>query len=368
MTAVVIFSGNNDRAVISFCRYATSRSIPFHIIANGPEDYIYHTKYAGKVFAERTKNLLALDDVITSLSELRQLFSYNNLLILPSNEYLNRFLLANKDVLESYQIMTGLCSESVYSTISDKYSFATVCNKYNIKIPQEYSERPTHYPYVIKPKSYAKGGAVLDRPCIAYSESDYTEYLKNKDADDYYYQEFVGGQSIYLLFYIFKNGTYSVYSQENFVQQGNGRSMILCQSTEYHMEKISSVFANLFSDLGFYGLVMVEVKKINDIYFMIEANPRLWGPSQLILDAEMNLFDCFAFENGLISEVPERNYKPGTWYFWSGGLFDINKSSKDITYYQNGEYLIKENRADIQKNDVYKREDTIKIFEKESTI
>jgi hypothetical protein len=37
---------------------------------------------------------------------------------------------------------------------------------------------------------------------------------------------------------------------------------------------------------GFYGLVMIEVKEYDNQFYMIEANPRLWGPSQLILDAK----------------------------------------------------------------------------------
>ena len=52
--------------------------------------------------------------------------------------------------------------------------------------------------------------------------------------------------------------------------------------------------------IGYYGLIMIEVKIQDGEYYMIEANPRLWGPSQLILDAGMDLFHRFALDNGLI--------------------------------------------------------------------
>lgn len=368
MTAVVIFSGNNDRAVTSFCRYATARAIPFYIIANGQDDCIYNTQYAENVFAERRNNIFTRDDIISVLTKLKAAVSCNKFVILPSNEYLNRFLLAHKLELEMNKVYTGLCEESVYAMISDKYSFGTICKENGINVPQGYSAQPSMFPFVIKPKSYAKAGAVLDRPCIAYTENDSAVYLKDKNHEDYYYQEFIGGQSIYLLFYIFRNGNYSVFSQENFAQQPNGRSMILCQSAEHHKNVISTTFARLFNRLGFFGLVMIEVKKFNDIFYMIEANPRLWGPSQLILDSGMDLFDCFAFENGLISEMPECNYMPGTWYFWSGGLHDYLSSTIGITYYQNGRHLLEQNKIDIEKQDIYNRNDTIKIYQKESLL
>ena len=41
---------------------------------------------------------------------------------------------------------------------------------------------------------------------------------------------------------------------------------------------------------------------------MIEANPRLWGPSQLILDSGMDLFQCFAYDNKLIKKIETKHY------------------------------------------------------------
>ena len=52
-----------------------------------------------------------------------------------------------------------------------------------------------------------------------------------------------------------------------------------------HLDEISHSYGRLIKSLNFHGLIMIDLKKHNNNYFLIEANPRLWGPSQLILDS-----------------------------------------------------------------------------------
>ena len=47
---------------------------------------------------------------------------------------------------------------------------------------------------------------------------------------------------------------------------------------------------------------MVEVKHLSNKNYMIEANPRFWGPSQLFVDAGINLFEAFLVDNGLLNK------------------------------------------------------------------
>jgi hypothetical protein len=98
---------------------------------------------------------------------------------------------------------------------------------------------------------------------------------------------------------------------------------------------------------------------------MIEANPRLWGPSQLILDAGMDLFYFFAADNELINAVPKSQFKKGVKYFWSGGIIeDQLKGEMPVFHQYSASEFFKEN-AGWCKADLYTKSDTLKVYQKE---
>jgi hypothetical protein len=362
----LIFSGYNYRAAIAFCRFATEKNIPFYVITSGKNDLINKSDYVNNIIIERTKNELTIDDLLYYSSIIRKMKDFNKIVILPSTEYLNRFLLENRKTLNDNHIEFGLCEKQVYERISDKESFGELCKAKSINVPTEFLKGKSNYPIVIKPKTYINKNKEIYTPEIIHNEKELNLYFKNKNEQDFYIQEYIGGNSIYLLYYIFSDGRYSVYSQENYIQQFNGGSMILAQSSEYHTNKIASKFANLFANVGYKGLVMVEVKLYNDRFYMIEANPRLWGPSQLILDAQMDLFDCYAYDNGLTANLVKLKYRPNIWYYWSGGLIDNIKKELPVIFYNFDAEKLKTKEIEIEQNDVYKKNDTLNIYKYEN--
>lgn len=365
MKPLLIFSGANDRAIIAFCRYAENVKIEYAIVASGDDDLIFLTEYKSKIISTRKENFLSIEIILQNVEAVRLKFSVSKVFILPSTEYLNRFLLENQILLNSNNITFGLCSNELYQKISDKYDFGLLCNNYGIKSPKEFKNKPDVFPYVIKPKKYFNSKSqVNSKPAIIRTIKEEQDVLLNKKKGDFYFQEYIGGKSIYLLYYFSKNGTFSVYSQENLIQQHNGGSMILCKSSNYHQDtNLRNNFTKLFLNEGFIGLVMIEVKLYKNQYYMIEANPRLWGPSQLILDAQMSLFDDFSIENNLIKKSDEipYEYKENIFYFWSGGLIQTQKSNYDVIKYFK-EYDFIENYSNILKHEVYLKEDTLQIY------
>ena len=362
----VIFSGYNNRAVISFCRYSTQFKIPFYIISRNEEDPIHLTDYKKRIIKTRNTKDLDWSLIVEIQSLIRSIHPGEPIFVLPSSEYLNRFLLKNQKELESINITFGLVNEKLYKKISDKYSFSLICEKFKIATPKEFDTKPEGYPFVIKPKYYvASNYNIADKPAIIYSDNEYEEYMKGKTGKDYYFQEYVGGRSYYLLYYISKNKSYSVYSHENLIQQAEGGSMILCKSSTIHQNKIENEFAQLLIKIGFHGLIMIEVKNIKNRFIMIEANPRIWGPSQLILDSEMNLWDQFALDNNLIENSPKRKYKPNIWYFWSAGFSNNQKNivKYGITY---NEFF--NNYREILKSEIYLKKDTIELYNIENEL
>jgi hypothetical protein len=365
---LVIFSGSNERAVITFCRYAEKLMLDYVIIANGNDDSILVSYYKSKVLLIRPKNQLNLSDFLKYMIDIKKYFNINRLFIIPITEYLNRFLLQNWKSLEAINISFGLCNSELYTSISDKYSFGNLCNSFGILIPKEFNYKPDKIPYVIKPKKYYNENNVVNiKPIII--NNDQEADLVDLNTNDIYYQEFIGGKSIYFLFYFSKNGLHTVYSQENLIQQHDGGSMILCKSSNYHLNtEIVNKLVKLFKDNKFSGLVMVEMKLYNEKFYMIEANPRPWGPLQLTINSKMTIIDDFFIDNGLINFpiFNKKDYKVNTYYFWSGGINKTLDTSNNLCYHDFSESTFINEYNNIIKNEIYLNTDTIKIYLKEN--
>jgi predicted ATP-grasp superfamily ATP-dependent carboligase len=347
---ILVFSGYNPRAIISFCRVATQYNLDFDIIASSVEDDILKTDYIKHVkLVRNTKNIDI--DIIT---EIVDSYRRQSVFILPSTEYLNRILISNKKLLNDKNVFFGLVHADIYELVSDKIRFNDLCKQYEIQVPFEYESIPEITPFVIKPKTYFGSDNTISTPYIVFDKADLPEYLSPKNTKDFYFQEYVAGDSIYFLFYFTKDGKYNVFSQQNYIQQPNGGSILFAKSSNHYTNSIVDKFTKMFNDINFSGLVMVELRYTNKNWVMIEANPRLWGPSQLILDSGMDLFDLFLFDNMLIDEIKPKTFVLDTQYVWSGGI-------TDNVYRHDGNEAHKYDT----KFDIYNHTDTIKLFTNE---
>lgn len=98
--AVLAISGYNTRAVIAFCRWANARNVPFHLVAFSGDDPIFLTKYKAHVAFIRPTLELRAELFIEWTESLLREHGYGQILVLPSTEYLNRFLLSQREDLE----------------------------------------------------------------------------------------------------------------------------------------------------------------------------------------------------------------------------------------------------------------------------
>lgn len=360
----IIFSGWNLRAVIAFCRFCRMRLIPFYIVAKNEDDPILLSDYKKNVILIRQNTSLSISLVKEVVEIVKSMGGYSPVLM-PLTEFLNRFFLGNRMELEAMGCLIPLCDNEIYELISDKFSFENLCKQHGISTPTEYKEiTAENIPCVIKPKRYFfdSGKIVADKPKLIMTLSDF-EKLGEIDQSVYYSQQFVGGGVYYLLYYFSKDGMYKLYSQKNLVQQHCGLSIVAAESTTIHNDPRVERYTKLFQNIGFHGLVMVEIRDYEGRLYMIEANPRLWGPSQLILDAGMDLFDVFAVENGLLENVTPANYKQGVKYAWIGGFMETSSKGEKLVFHNN--YTATEWINHISEwfdSDIYRREDTMRLF------
>jgi predicted ATP-grasp superfamily ATP-dependent carboligase len=364
MKTVIVFSGYNQRAVISLVRQMDARKAKYLIVALTTDDTILKTVYKAKVQYVREDNRLDTGVLKQIFDQIRTNLPNTNFVIAPTTEYLNRFLLDNISFFERHGVKIPLVTKDLYYKLSDKKTFSDLCKNYEIQVPKEFStlmDAEQVGEYVAKPRKYTSATGRIMTPVIVRSESESSEFKKDyvEDMENIYFQEYVGGKSLYLLYYFSKNGRVTKYSQENLIQQPGGKSIIGAIPSVLHGSEESLKYEKMFAEIGYTGLVMVEVKEYKNKYFMIEANPRFWGPSQFLLDSGSKILEEFLLDNGCIEEpyinlTPNKNAK----YYWSGGV----KGVGDLVFHN---YSLEEYKSNIkawEKWDIYKREDTFKIY------
>ena len=365
---LILFSGYNQRAITAFLRTLEKNKVEYAIIAKSKDDPIFLTKYKNKVVAIREYIPLILTDLLTTINKVKLLFPAEEYVIAPSTEALNRFLLQNREVFLKEKCTIPLVNKSMYENISDKYDFGKKCKEEGILIPNEFKkEEIREFPVVAKPiKYFSTSQQKTLSPIIMNSQTEWENFLKDFDFEDFYFQEYIEGKCLYLLYYFHRDGTIFKFSQENLVQQSGGKSMLAAVSSAFHTSAESDKYEKLFKSLNFYGFLMVEVKQKYNKNYMIEANPRFWGPSQLFVDEGINFFEFFLHDYGFLNSLPEIKLKEDiVKYFWFGGLMSEMKNRADLTFYNIKENHFFSNLHDWLTYDVYKREDTLEIFKRE---
>jgi predicted ATP-grasp superfamily ATP-dependent carboligase len=363
----LIFSGFNQRAVVAFLRTLTVNKQPFAIIAISNSDPILLTDYKTNVFSIRKVVSLDLNDILNSINEANKKISAKEYIIAPSTEALNRFMLEYKSEFNNLNCVIPLAHHKLYKLISDKHSFGELCMQNGINVPETYkSLDSSEIPFVAKPINYFSNKGNVYSPVLIFNDKDKINFIKNYNPEDFYYQKFVTGKSLYLLYYFHRNGNVYKYSQENIIQQPDGKSIVSAVSSTFHLSKESIKYEHLFKAINFHGFVMVEVKQENGINYMIEANPRFWGPSQLFVDANRNFFEVFLQDyaspfNQIQFSINDEMVR----YFWYGGILETLRLGKKLIFHKNNENKFTLELAEWLRSDIYKRPDTLEIFKNE---
>lgn len=361
---LILFSGFNQRAIVAFIRSLRKNNIDeFSIIAASKEDTILISDYKNKVEYIRTIKQLDLAEILFALDIIKNKYNLDELFIIPSTEALNRFVLSKRDIFDNMGYKIPLVDEKLYESVSDKKSFYEVCSNSGLLVPKNID-----YPklfgnkFVAKPKKYISEDGKIYSPILIMNKSDYIFFDKNYPKEMFDYQEYIEGESFYLLYYFGKNGNVCKYSQKNLVQQSKGKSIIAAKLADLHNSDISSEYECLFKKMNFQGMVMIELRKNRDDYYMIEANPRLWGPSQLTVDSHIHIFEYFLFDLGFIDKVKEEDINIDTVYFWSGGLRRYLLEDEECVWHKNSRNELEKEVKSYYEYDIYNRSDTQSIF------
>jgi len=224
---------------------------------------------------------------------------------------------------------------------------------------------PSELPFVAKPLHYASSQSDKQpKPWLLTSQSLLDQFKQQEHIEDFFFQELAVGKSTYLLYFVSKSDDDVLFSQENLIQQCNGGSIIAARKSSAHTQPIARQYLQMFKELGYWGVLMVELKETSDGYVMIEANPRFWGPLQFVVDNGVPIISQFLVECGFPIESPSGNAADGQaphaeFYFWSGGL---TRSAQPLILHNYTDRCFLADYPNLIRQDVYLRDDTADLY------
>lgn len=297
------------------------------IVARTCDDRILQTRFRKDVKWIRNSHELSMDVFKRCIHGVREASGQRLLTVLPSTEYFNTFLLKNRLEIEDMGCEIPLVNATVYDLLTSKRSSTDLFAAAGFSVPSELiSSMAAEPPIVAKPlHNISRQGQSL-YPKILRTRADLDAFQAGALTEEYFLQEFVQGESIYLLLYLPRNGGEEFsWSQRNLLQQPNGKSMLFAEPADFHHSTAAKHVINVLRHSRFWGLAMVEVIQTNDRQVFIEVNPRIWGPIQLCVDHRQPLI--YAFIGETLHNDPNRYVqpKPGARlikkkYFWLSGL------------------------------------------------
>ncbi|MEO5927661.1 MAG: hypothetical protein ABIP96_03255 [Patescibacteria group bacterium] len=316
-------SGYNFRAVLAFCRALRKAGLSPAILACTAADPIFRTRYSGDVVFTRADKTLRVADFSAATAAALARTRAKRCVLAPTAEYLVRWALQNRQALEIAGCDLPLPDESAYFCVTEKAAFAQLCKSQGLPIPNELPiASEANLPCVAKPRwNVSPSGRSLS-PRLLRTKSDLAAFAVEERIEDFFIQEWVEGTSFYLLFHLPKNGPAVISSQQNIAQQFGGKSIVLARSATLHLGPEAAKWERALRTARFHGLVMVEVRQRGDEYVLIEANPRLWGPLQLCVDACPRLLMSYIAEfSEVLSPLAKKGFQDrAATYTWIGGV------------------------------------------------
>lgn len=354
----IIFTGANERAVIAACRYFRKSGIEFSLIGRPGKDKIRYTKYKSELHAIRNMDYLDIQDMANCISVIKNLFKDDELIYLPTAESVNRVIMSERKMFDLAGLRCHLPDEETYNIISDKSKFIDLTQKYGVMSPLTIvNPVESDIPFVAKPQNeFSNLTGIKLYPELIMTKEIFNEFGSNPNLKEYFFQKYIDGESYYYLFSFMSDKTYVARYQRNLMQQSGGKSIVAAVACSCPDKIFEKNIVTALESINFQGLVMVEMMMKDEMSWLIEANPRLWGPFQLAIQQGIT--------PSLFTQGNHYEFTQGTKvnYLWFGGIIGDWSRKKSLRYYlRKNESMWKFILSSI-RSDVYLHRDTIHLF------
>lgn len=359
----IFLGGRNDRATIACVRSLRKADVDFRISL--PRTRKLYDPY--NLIWKLTPYRNCISDLNYSPPETPNMFiksiiemsaDLGDCYIFPIGEKEIQTILENREELNSSGIVIPLPSKDKYKTLTNKLSFVNTCNSNGLNIPNRltFDEASKNFPFVAKPKTNINKTGDKLTPYLIFSEEDLERFEDVENKSDFFFQEFVSGDSFYYCT-LWNSGSLEMsFSQKTITQQPNGKSVIKAAPANID-DDVKLRTNQMLKEMDWHGPIMFEFKKCSSSYYAIEANPRFWGPLQLAVDNGVD-FPAALHElvtGEAIRQLPIRRERRG--YRWSIGYLN----GIWMKVFEGGKFSTSPSR-DCKYRDVWVRKDTIHNF------
>jgi|SRR5690554_2770122 len=351
-TNILILGSESTRAAISILRGLKNieNNIYVAISNSNKSDRFAFRKYAKDYLFY---NDMSEKDFIDSLLNFRN--EIGDFYLFCIGDLKTEWILLNKETLNSNGINFEAPGLQEFKKMLFKPDYLKVSSKFGLKIPQELTIKEAMN--LLENKKSIVLKAEDSKTLKKYKKPLIIEDIKsiNKidlNENNFIIQEFVDGPSVYYSAYYKKGRKISSFEQINLVQQPGGGSVVKAAPYKISEEVIEKT-DNMFKELNWSGVMMVEYKVQEGKYYSIECNPRYWGPNQLLIDNGVNF-------PRLMLGLKEENSKTlntDVGYKW------INGYILGFLYKLSGEGKFQKYNIDFENKikylDLWKRKDTM---------
>ena len=321
MPSALLLSDINTRASVACLRSLTRKAVPVWCVTSGRSDgFVRFTRYRSRSALDaryRSSDAQAFRESLLSIAA-----RIGEYVLYPTGERVLRWAVACRDALAASGILLPAVDLATYECVSDKQSFVALAGRHGLAVPKEHTEIPTRFArrFVVKPaKGVFDRADVLTSPCLIESEAS-LDLLRRRGLDPraHFIQEYIEGPSYYYCALYDRGRRRLHFTQKTLTQQPDGRSVVRAVPSRLP-ERVENSIDSMMEALLWQGLMMIEVKESEGLYYAIECNPRIWGPLQLAVD---NGFDfpwaLWQLATGQPVD-PEPTSAARRGYFWTAG-------------------------------------------------
>ena len=352
-----IFSGANERALVALCRAFARRGQACSIAARPGPDPIRYTRYRAWIEAERSDDALDLADMLRCVRRIVARHPAQRLIFLPTAESVNRWVLRHREAFEQAGLSVPLVDEAVYLAISDKASLLTLAARFGLELPPALIvPDPLALPLVAKPRyEFEPDSGCRLYPELIFERTQLEHFLAVHDPHHYFFQHYLDGASYYYLAHFDRTGRSHFAYQRNLLQQANGKSILAAELCRCPNTQVQRQLEALFGYLGYHGYAMIELMELDGHFYLIEVNPRFWGPWALADRAGFLPEACDG-------RALETNDDCSGSYFWLGGWLADRRAGRSLRRYP---AMRRTWLPALLGNDVYLRPDSLSLFLRE---
>jgi predicted ATP-grasp superfamily ATP-dependent carboligase len=367
-SAFLLFSGSNDRAVHALARVMAACGEPFSVIARGSGDRILLSAFRTHVKTTRMHDSLEPGTFEGYLQAVGA-SAADRYTIVPGSEFLNLFLLGldRQRLRSQFGCEIPLVEPTLYHLLTNKESSARLFGEAGFRVPAVLDAfEPGSLPLVAKPRHNLGRTGLIQYPFLLETRADLDAFLAQEHTEGYFPQEFVRGESHYLLTYFSRSGEVFASSQLNLAQQPGGKSILLAETSNFKESETARKSIELLQRVKFHGFAMIEFIVDARGPCFIEVNPRPWGPMQLCADHACGIIEAFVGDYAhqdpwryrrIWAAKPERAR-----YLWSGGMVQTLRGRQRPRWHSASLAGRMRSLALSVPWDVYLRRDTLRVF------